>query len=255
MYCNIFDTHSHYDSKEFDADRGELLTRLPRAGVKAVMCAAADLKSAELGAQYAKQHEYMYCSAGVHPHDAKDAPADLKDRISELAGYEKCRAVGEIGLDYHYDFSPRDVQKSVFTSQLEIAKDLNLPVIIHDREAHGDMLEILKKYRPKGIIHCYSGSPEMAEELLKLGFYIGFTGVLTFKNAKKAVESVRIIPENRLLIETDCPYMAPVPYRGKRSDSSMLTEVARVMAEIKGIDTQKMLDITCQNGFEVYGIS
>lgn len=161
-------------------------------------------------------------------------------------------AIGEIGLDYHYDFSPRDVQKVVFERQLQLAKDLDMPVIIHDREAHGDTLELLKRYQPKGIVHCYSGSAEMAKELLKIGMYVAFGGAVTFKNARKTLEAAEAIPMDRLLVETDCPYMTPEPFRGKRCDSSMIVYTAQKLGELKGMDPQDLLDQTWENAKAVY---
>ena len=173
----------------------------------------------------------------------------------EFAKNKKVVAIGEIGLDYHYDFSPREKQKEVFAAQLELANELNLPVIIHDREAHADTLELVKKYRPKGIIHCFSGSAETAKEFLKLGMYIGFTGSVTFKNANKLLLAAEVVPEDRILLETDCPYMAPVPYRGRRCDSSLIPATAERLAEIRGTDAQTLIDKAFENGCRIYGIN
>lgn len=254
MLHNIFDSHTHYDAGQFDEDRETLLASLPEQGVAAVMAAADTLESAARGQALAKRYPWIWCSAGIHPHEASDAPADLEAQLAELFQYEKCRAVGEIGLDYHYDFSPRDVQQEVFRRQLAFAVERDLPVIIHDREAHADTLEMLREFKPKGVVHCYSGSAEMAKELLALGLYIGFTGVVTFKGARRALEALTVIPAERLLVETDCPYMAPVPFRGKRSDSGMISHIAAVMAGVKGMEPQELLDITCCNACELYGI-
>lgn len=252
---NIFDSHAHYDDDRFDGDRDEVLSGLPSKGVCAVMNAASNLKSAEFGVKLAETYDFVYASAGVHPHEAKDAPADLRKRLIALAKHPRVLAIGEIGLDYHYDLSPRDIQLKIFKLQLQTALELDMPVIIHDREAHADTLAMLKKYKPKGIVHCYSGSAEMAAELLQLGLYIGFTGVVTFKNARRTLEAVTAVPLDRLLVETDCPYMAPEPYRGRRCDSSMITETAGVMARVKRVSAQELLDITCQNARDVYGIT
>ncbi len=255
--CNIFDTHAHYDDERFDEDRDALLPQLHEQGVALILNAGCDMKSSYTTVEYTQRYDFVYGAVGVHPHSAKEAAGTgYLEELARLAKEnEKIRAIGEIGLDYHYDFSPRDTQKQVFAQQLELAKQLDLPVIIHDREAHGDTLELLQNYRPKGIVHCFSGSAEFAKEILRLGMYIGFTGALTFKNARRAVEAVGDIPLNRLLLETDCPYMAPEPYRGKRCDSRMIARTAQVMASIKGIDAQQMVDIACQNGMEAYGIS
>lgn len=252
---NIFDSHAHYDDARFDGDRDEVISGLAQKGVVAVMNAASDIASAEHGIKLAETYDFVYASVGVHPHEAKDAPEDLRERIISLSRHPKTLAVGEIGLDYHYDFSPRDVQQKVFELQLETALELDMPVIVHDREAHADTLAMLKKYKPKGIVHCYSGSAEMAAELLRLGLYIGFTGAVTFKNARRLLEAVAAVPLDRLLVETDCPYMAPEPYRGRRCDSSMIAETAATIARIKGIPAQELLDITCRNARDVYGIT
>lgn len=252
---NIFDSHAHYDDEKFDTDRDELLSALPDRGVRAVMCAAVTLDSSRQCREIAGRYGYIFCSAGVHPHEAADAPEDMEAQIRELTKTTpKLKALGEMGLDYHYDFSPREKQREVFERQLILAKELDLPVIIHDREAHQDTMELLRKHRPKGIVHCYSGSAEMARELLSLGLYIGFTGMLTFPNSKKAAEAVKAIPTDRLLVETDCPYMAPVPFRGKRSDSSMIAETVVAMALLKEVSPQEMLDITFENACRVYQI-
>ena len=252
---NIFDSHAHYDDKQFDSDRDRLLSSLPDAGVRYILNAASNLRSAKAGIRLAEQYGFVYCAVGVHPHDAKGAPEDLEARLTELSKHPKVRAIGEIGLDYHYDFSPRDRQLEVFRRQLQLSKELDLPVIIHDREAHRDTMELLREYRPKGIVHCYSGSAQMAEELVKMGMYIGFTGVVTFKNARKALEAVAAVPMERLLVETDCPYMAPEPHRGRRCDSSMIPEIATAIAGVKNCTAQQVLDITCRNACNVYGIA
>lgn len=211
MYQNIFDTHAHYDDERFDGDREALLDALPAKGVVAVVNAASDMKTSASGLALARAYDYFYCAAGVHPHEAGSfAPGDL-DAIAGYARDPKVVAVGEIGLDYHYDFSPRDVQQQVFEAQLGLANDLGMPVIIHDREAHADTLALLRKYRPRGILHCFSGSAEMAGEILKLGMYLAFGGAVTFKNAKKPAEAAAAVPLDRLLVETDCPYMTPSP--------------------------------------------
>jgi TatD DNase family protein len=253
-YHHIFDSHAHYDSEQFDGDRDSLLESLPGQGIAAVMAAADTLESAAKGQALARRYPFVWCSAGIHPHEATDAPADLEARLADFFTYEKCRAVGEIGLDYHYDFSPRERQREIFARQVAFAVERELPVIIHDREAHADTMEILRKYRPRGVIHCYSGSAEMAGELLKLGFDIGFTGAVTFKNARRAIEALERIPLDRLLVETDCPYMAPVPLRGKRSDSVMIAHTAAVMAGVKGLAVQELLDVTCRNACDLFGM-
>ena len=253
-YQNIFDSHAHYDAQQFGKDRTELLTSLPAQGVKYILNAASDIKSAKASINMAEAYPYIYAAAGVHPHEAKDAPKDLTQKLTELLSHPKVKALGEIGLDYHYNFSPKEIQQRVFEEQLTLARELDLPVIVHDREAHRDTLVLLKKYKPAGVVHCYSGSAEMAQELVKLGLYIGFTGVVTFKNAKKVLEAVGAVPLERLLIETDCPYMAPEPMRGRRCDSSLLPYTAAAIAREKGLDTQALIDQTTQNALELYRI-
>jgi len=252
---NIFDSHAHYDARHFSEDCDELLASLPERGVRFVLSAADTLASAKRAIALTERYDYIYCSAGIHPHNAKDAPANMEAQICEIVkSSPRVRALGEAGLDYHYDFSPRERQIEVFERQLSLASELNLPIIVHDREAHADTLRLLKKYRPKGVVHCYSGSAEMARELIEIGLYIGFTGVVTFPSAKKVAVAAASVPLNRLLVETDCPYMAPVPNRGKRCDSSMLVYTIESLAGIKGIEPQDLADITCQNACELFGI-
>lgn len=255
MLTNIFDTHAHYDDEKFDSDRDSVLTSLPSKGVHAVLNAACDMESCKSSIQLSQNYDYIYASVGVHPHSAESfTPQDLET----IASYTKqCKvvAIGEIGLDYHYDFSPRDVQKQVFEQQIQLALDLDLPIIVHDREAHADTMELLKKYRPHGIVHCYSGSAEMAKEILKLGMYIAFGGAVTFKNARKTLEAAASIPMERLLVETDCPYMSPEPLRGTRCDSSLIAYTAQKLAELHNIAPQDLLNQTCKNAYDVYRIT
>ena len=250
----IFDSHAHYDQKRFDADRDQVIAALAAAGVTRVMNAASDLPSSRDALALAEKYPFFWCSVGIHPHEAEDAPADYLDQLKELVKNPRVRAIGEIGLDFHYDFSPRDVQRRVFEEQLILAKELDMPVIIHDREAHGETMELLTKYRPKGVVHCFSGSAEMAKQVAELGMYVGFTGTVTFKNARKPLEAVAAVPADRLLIETDCPYMAPEPLRGRRCDSSMLPYTAAAMAAARGITPQQLVDLTAQNACRLFGI-
>ena len=252
---NIFDSHAHYNSTQFDDDRNEILAQLPQQGVRMVMNAGTNIESSKQGIALAEKYDYFYCSVGIHPHDAKNAPENLEEQLEGLVkSSSRVRAIGETGLDYHYDFSPRPEQKDVFERQLILANKLDLPVIVHDREAHADVLDMLKKHKPRGIIHCFSGSAESAKELVKMGFYIGFTGVVTYPSAKKTVAAAAAVPLDRLLVETDCPYMSPVPHRGKRSNSAMIEHTARVLAGIKGVDPQELLDATFENACRIYGI-
>ena len=229
-------------------------------GVRAIMNVGNTTHANLAGIELAKKYPFIYCSIGIHPDQSAEIAAqnsrEYLDVIAQQLSYEKAMALGEIGLDYYYDDdAPRDIQKKIFEEQLALAKDLDVPVIIHNRDAHQDTLDLLKKYRPKGIMHCFSGSAEVAKEVLRLGMYIGFTGVITFKNARRAVEAAAEIPLDRLLVETDCPYMAPEPFRGKRCDSTMLTRMIEKLAEIKGVNPQQFADQTFQNTCEIYRIS
>lgn len=254
-YGGIFDTHAHYDDERFDEDRDTVLGSLAGHGVSLVVDPACDLASCEKTLELSAKYDFIYSAVGVHPHSAKsDGTGEWLQRVEAFAKQNKVVAIGEIGLDYHYDFSPREKQLEVFSAQLALASDLGLPVIIHDREAHAYTLELVQKYRPRGIIHCYSGSAEMAREFVKLGMYIGFTGSVTFKNANKLLLAAAEVPEDRILLETDCPYMAPVPYRGRRCDSTLITATAERLAEIRGTDAQTLIDRARENGCRVYGI-
>ncbi len=252
----IFDSHAHYDASQFDADREMLLSTLPEKGVVGVINCADCLESAKRSAALCEQYPFMYMAAGVHPESA--APVDetrLEAELSPFLSLAKTVAVGEIGLDYYYeDACPREKQLSVFETQLEIAKKWDLPVIVHDREAHGDTLRLLQKYRPRGVVHCFSGSVEMMKELVNLGLYIGLGGVVTFKNARVPVEVAKVIPLDRLLLETDAPYMAPVPFRGKRNDSSLISYTAEKIGEIKEMDPAEILRVTAENTRRLFRI-
>lgn len=255
MYRNIFDTHSHYDDKQFDADRYELLDHLKKNGVCNIVSCGCDIETTEFNKKLADQYDFFYFAAGFHPECLENNNLDeAVEKISSYAANKKCVAIGEIGLDYHWMSSSREKQKAFFVSQIETAKTLNLPVIVHDREAHGDTLEILKATKPNGVVHCFSGSKEMAKEIIKLGMYIGLNGVVTFKNARKSLEVVHEIPLERLVLETDCPYLAPEPKRGKRNDSSLIPHIAERIGSELGIETQKLLDITAENAKRLYNI-
>lgn len=254
MYNHIFDTHAHYDDLKFDEDRDELLKNLPENGVEYVINCGCDLKSCEKTFDICNSFDYFYCAFGIHPSEIDDNSVAEFEKIKEMCTYEKCVAVGEIGLDYHYDFVPKDKQLDFFEKQLQFAVEADLPVIVHDREAHEDTLTLLKKYRPKGVLHCFSGSVEMAKEIIKLGMYIGLGGAVTFKNARKPLEVAEYLPEDRLLLETDCPYMAPVPNRGKRCTSDMIALTAEKIAEVRNIDTQQLINKTNQNALELFKI-
>lgn len=250
-----FDTHAHYDDRKFDPDRDELLSSLKDSGVELVMNAACDLPSAVSSAAMAEKYDFVYAAAGIHPHDADTADDDALSQIESICRHEKVKAVGEIGLDYHYDFSPREVQKRAFRAQLELAEALDMPVIVHDREAHEDCLKLVREFRNvRGVFHCFSGSAEMAAELIKLGWYISFTGSVTFKNAKKAPQIVSSIPAECIMIETDCPYMTPEPCRGRRNDSSYLKYICSAVAGFRGISHEEAAALTLENGRRFFGI-
>lgn len=249
----IFDSHSHYDNSRFDEDREEFLSSLPSKGVGLILSAGSCMKSSRINSELSKNFPFVFASAGIHPIDCiKETEPYLDELRAMFKDNKKLVAVGEIGLDYHYDTSPKDMQKKFLCEQLKLAQELSKPVIIHSREATADMLSILKEHKPKGVVHCFSGSVETAREILDLGMYIGFTGVVTFSNAQKAKTSAAYVPLDRLLIETDCPYMAPVPYRGQRCDSSMLYSVADTLAGIKGVSRDEILDATFKNAVKVF---
>jgi len=254
----IFDSHSHYNNKAFDEDYNQLMQHLKDNGVGYIMNCGSSVQASRKAMEQSHSSDFMCFCAGIHPLDIEDDICD-KDfaEIEKMAADSKCKAIGEIGLDYHYDDAAApEIQKQVFILQLDMAVKLNLPVIIHIREAMQDSLEILKKYEGKlrGVIHCFSGSAESAKILVKMGFYIGFTGVVTFKNARKALEAMKVVPFDKLLIETDCPYMAPEPYRGKRCDSSMLHQVAQKIADELGKTKEDVLCQTYENAARLFCI-
>ena len=248
-----FDTHAHYDDKAFDKDRIELLSSLPANGVEAVIDPGCDLSSSAEARSLAEAFPHVYFAAGIHPEELSDLPDDWLSQITRLSDSAKCVAIGEIGLDYYWDVSQKELQKQIFEDQLRIAHSLDLPVIIHDREAHGDCFEIISRHKEnRGVFHCYSGSTEMASELLKMGWYLGFDGPITYKNARKAVEVLSLTPLDRILIETDSPYLSPVPLRGKRNDSRNLRFVAEKIAEIKGLSAEEIASATSQNAKKLF---
>ncbi len=256
MEALIFDSHAHYDDEQFDKDREELLGKtLPKKGVCRVLNMGADLAGCRDTLALTQEYDYIYGAVGIHPECAKELPADWLSQLRSLLKEEKIVAIGEIGLDYHWlEECPKDRQKEVFEAQLALSKELSLPVAVHDREAHGDTLELLKKYRPQGVVHCFSGSPEMAREVLGLGMYLGFGGVVTFKNALRSREVAKEIPLDRLLLETDAPYMAPEPFRGKRNDSSLIFHVAEKIGELRGISPEIVLTAARENAGRLFGI-
>lgn len=254
-YNNIFDSHAHYDDVAFADDLDDVIKKIQESGVTNVINIGCSIQTSKNSIELANKYPFFYCSVGIHPGDCENLPDNYIDILRDLAKNEKVVAIGEIGLDYHYtDGASPAQQQKVFEEQLILAKELDLPVIIHSREATQDTMELLKKYKPKGVVHCFSGSAQTAKEIVKLGMYLGFTGVLTFNNAKKAKEAVLEIPVDRLLLETDCPYMAPTPFRGKRCDSSLIEYTATAMALLKGVSTQEMIDIANKNTCELFNI-
>lgn len=250
-----FDSHAHYDDEKFDLDRVELLDSLKEKGVSYVVNAAADMSSAETSIKLAQAYNFIYAAVGVHPHDAENMKDSDLITLKEMSEHKKVVAIGEIGLDYYYDFSPKEAQRKWFIEQLKLAKQLDLPVIIHSRDACQETFEIIRESGIKnGVIHCFSGSKEMAQEYVKRGFYIGIGGSLTFKNAKKTVEVVETISIDNIVIETDAPYLTPVPHRGKRNDSSYLSYVVEKIAEIKNMSAEDVARITMKNAKDLFGI-
>lgn len=254
MYQNIFDTHAHYDDEKFDEDRDGLLTSLPSLGVINVINCGCDLASSRKTIEFSKKYEYFYSALGIHPSNITEGSQRELEEIKALYSHKKCVAVGEIGLEYHYDFVPKEAQLTVFEKQLALANELNLPVIVHDREAHEDTMRLLTKYKPRGVVHCFSGSVEMAKEVLKLGMYIGLGGAVTFKNARKPLEVAQAVPDDRLLLETDCPYMTPVPFRGNRNSSDLIAYTAEKIAEVRSTDPQQLIDTATQNARRLFGV-
>lgn len=254
MLQNIFDAHAHYDDKWFDEDRDSLLASMPDRGVRYIVNASVDLATAHTAIGYAELYPHIYACAGIHPENMDGLADDYLDQLTALWRHPKVVAIGEIGLDYYWDI-PKDRQLRVFEEQLQLAKELDAPVVIHDREAHGDTMELLRKYRPKGLMHCYSGSVEMLKEVMKLGLYISLGGTVTFKNARVPVEVAAAVPLDRLLLETDAPYLSPVPFRGKRNDSANIAYTAQRIAGIRGMDAQELIDVTNANAKQMYGIT
>lgn len=262
MTGGIFDSHCHYDDAAFDEDRYQLLDRLlTEEGhpVDKMLHAATDEKSSLFGIETAQRYENYYTSIGFHPENVDDVPENYMEVLGQLyikaASIHKLSAVGEIGLDYHYEGYNKEKQIKLFKDQVRFAVCKSLPVIVHCRDAVEDCMKILSEFRPDGVMHCFSGSAETAKEVVELGMYIGFTGALAFKNNKKSRRSCEAVPLDRLLLETDCPYMAPPPYRGERSESSMIIETAKVMAEIKGVSVEEVLRITNENACRLFGIN
>lgn len=253
----IFDSHAHYDDEAFNEDRHNLIKELKDNEIVGVLNCGASLKGARDSVKIANEYDFFYAAVGIHPEFADELNDDVINELKELAKNSKVKAIGEIGLDYHYDENPeKEIQKKAFIKQMELAKELNLPVVIHDRDAHKDTLDIMRMFpEVKGVVHCFSGSVEFARECIKLGYYIGFTGVVTFKNARKTVDVAKEIPIDRILVETDCPYMAPVPYRGKRNRSDYIKYIIEKICEIRGIEPEYLEKVTVDNTKNLFKIN
>lgn len=251
----IFDSHAHYDDERFDGDRDELLASLSARGIGAVVNAACDLPSSRAGLALAERHEYIWSAAGIHPEHADDLDDNALQELCALAKKDRVVAIGEIGLDYYWeDNPPRDVQRAAFERQLELARRVGLPVIVHSRNAAQETFEILAKHHPRGVVHCFSGSAELARDYVKMGMYIGFTGVVTFHNARKPLEAAKAAGLEHILVETDCPYLAPVPFRGKRCDSTQLPYTVGALADAFGVSSEEVAAATWRNACTLYGI-
>lgn len=251
----LFDTHAHMDDRAFDQDREALLEGLPGKGVGLLMNPGCSLASSRNAVALAERYGYIYAAVGSHPDAADEVNSQVLAEYRALCAHPKVKAIGEIGLDYHYEDIPRELQQKAFRAQLALAAELDLPVIVHEREAHEDGMAIIREFPGvKGVFHCYSGSAEMARQLVAMGWYIGFTGVLTFKNARKAVETAASIPLERIVLETDCPYMAPTPFRGRRNDPGYLYRMAEQLAEIRGLSVEQIHQATVENGKRLYRI-
>lgn len=254
----LIDTHAHIEGREFDEDRAEVIERARREGVCAIVNVGADLKTSRLSVALANEVDMIYSSVGIHPHSAKEATEDVYEQIAELSQSEKNLAIGEIGLDYHYDFSPRNVQQDVFREQIRLARSLKLPVIIHNRESDEDMIRILQEESISdvgGVMHCFTGSENLAKACLDMGLYIAFGGVLTFKNAEDNRKIAKWLPLSSLVVETDSPYLAPRPMRGKRCEPAFIKWTAKELASIKGISLEELSKITTENAQRLFGIS
>lgn len=252
----MFDSHAHYDDKRFDDERESLLRYLFTAKrVKNIINIGCDLKSSRRSVELAEQFEKIYSAVGVHPHEAKAVPDNYISQLEQLLKHKKVVAIGEIGLDYHYDFSPREVQKKIFAQQMELAEKTDTPVIIHDREAHKDCIDTALAFpKVKGVFHSYSGSVESARILLKAGWYLSFSGSVTFKNAKSIPEVAAMVDEDKLLVETDCPYLTPCPFRGKRNDSGYMEYTIKKIAELRGVSPEYIEQITTENAKRLFKI-
>ena len=249
----LFDTHAHMNDEAFDLDREEMILGLPEKGIQYVMNVGCSLHSSGDCIAMAEKYPFVYASVGTHPDAAEEVNEEVIEKYRQMAKHPRVLAIGEIGLDYYYETVPREIQQKAFRMQMELARELKMPVIIHERDAHDDAMRIVKEFKDvTGVFHCYSGSAEMARQLVNMGWYIGFTGVLTFKNARKAVETAERIPLDRIVLETDCPFMAPEPFRGKRNDPGYLYRMAERLAEIRGITPEEAQAATLENAKRLY---
>ncbi len=252
------DTHAHYNDEAFSEDRESVLEEIREAGCEAVVNCAEDYPSSLECVKLAEEHPFVFAAAGIHPHKAFTYSPEIMEKIEALAKHPKVVAIGEAGLDYHYDFSPRDVQKVCFAENIRLAKRTGKPVVVHDREAHEDTLEIMKNERiPEGgaVLHCFSGSAEMAKIVAKHGWYFSIGGAVTFKNARRVIEALAVIPDELLMLETDCPYMTPVPFRGTRNNSALIPYTAAAIAEVKGVSAEEICELTTANAKRFFGIN
>lgn len=252
----LFDTHAHMDDRRFDADREAVLQGLKEKGVALVMNPGCSLESSRNAIALAEKYPFVYAAVGSHPDVADEVNDAVLEEYRKLCKlHPKVKAIGEIGIDYHYEDIPRELQLKAFRMQMELAREVKLPVIVHEREAHEDGMAVVREFSDvTGVFHCYSGSAEMAAQLVDKGWYIGFTGVITFKNARKALETIERIPLERIVLETDCPYMAPEPFRGKRNDPGYMFRMAEKLAEVKGISVEEAQAVTLENGKRLYRI-
>ncbi len=251
----LFDTHAHMNDPVFDSDRDELLCGLPQQGVGLIMNPGCNLENSLQAIAIAEKYPFVYAAVGSHPDSADEVNEEVIQQYRRLCSHEKVKAIGEIGLDYYYEDIPRQLQQKAFRMQMELAQQTGLPVIIHERDAHDDGMRMIREFPDvTGVFHCYSGSAEMARQLVKLGWYIGFSGVLTFKNARKAVETAQFIPLDRIVLETDCPFMAPEPFRGKRNHPGYLYRMAEQLAQLRGLSVEEITAITTENGKRLYRI-
>lgn len=256
----LFDTHAHYDDKKFDDTRDQILKNIQNpseicpAGVEYIMNVGCDYESSLQSVALAEKYDFIYAAVGFHPHDAANLPQDWQTVITQLLEHPKVHAIGEIGLDFHYDFSPRDIQQEVFEKQLVLAQQTGYPVLVHDREAHGPVMDIIRSHKVLGVMHSFSGSGQMAKDLVKLGWYISYSGSVTFKNAVNLADTVLQVPDDRLLLETDAPYLAPVPYRGNINTSQYTFAIAQKLADIRHTDVEHIIDITNKNAKRIFNI-